>query len=120
MTDLPLRNRTILVVEDEYMLAEELCTNLAEAGASVVGPAATVAAGLALLHAAAHLDGAVLDVSLRGEPVFDLADALVLRHVPFVFATGYDVAAIPERFQSARHFQKPVPIAKIVATLRNR
>lgn len=120
MTNLPLRGRAILVIEDEYMLADELCTDLAEAGADIVGPAATVAAGIALLDGAARLDGAVLDVSLGGELVFDLADALVRRGVPFVFTTGYDVAAMPDRFQAARHFQKPVPIAKIIAALRSR
>jgi DNA-binding LytR/AlgR family response regulator len=74
----------ILVVEDEYMVADELRRDLAEHGVEVVGPAAKVSEVLRFLAVAGTLDGAVLDVNLGGEMVFPVADLLRKRGVPFV------------------------------------
>lgn len=117
MTELSLSGCIILVVEDEYLLADDLCSGLEERRASVVGPAATIEHGLALLEETAHLDGAILDVNLRGEPVFPLADALIARNVPFVFTTGYDASAIPQRFADVSRCEKPVSIGRVVEAI---
>lgn len=117
MTDLSLRDCVILVVEDEYLLAQDICAELAEKQAIVLGPAATVKQGLALARDADHLSGAILDVNLRGEPVFILADELVARNVPFVFTTGYDASEIPERFGQVHRCEKPVRISQVVDAL---
>ena len=79
----------ILVVEDEAMVAMLVEDLLLEAGASVLGPVASLATALALLDRAEGCDAAVLDVNLRGESVLPLADALARRGVPFLFLTGY-------------------------------
>ena len=50
MPEPTLRDRRILVVEDEYMLAEELRSDLSERGATVIGPVGTLAAALDLLR----------------------------------------------------------------------
>ena len=42
MFERPLRDRIILVVEDEYMLADELRCEIGDAGATVLGPVGTV------------------------------------------------------------------------------
>jgi CheY-like chemotaxis protein len=39
--------------------------------------------------------------------VFDFADALAVRGVPFVFATGYGERGIPERHRARPVLQKP-------------
>jgi CheY-like chemotaxis protein len=83
-----LAKRRVLLVEDDYFIVSDLARSFEAEGAEVVGPAATVADGLALLAEAPNLDGAVLDINLQGEMVFPLADALTARGVPFVFATG--------------------------------
>lgn len=118
MTDQSLRNCAILVVEDEYLLADDLCGQLTESDAIVIGPAATVEEGQALLRETAVLNGAVLDVNLRGEPVFPLADELAVRQVPFLFTTGYDAAAIPKRFQDVPRCEKPLNMSQLVAAIR--
>ncbi len=79
-----------------------------------MGPAPTIADALALV-AAEPLDGALLDVNLRGEEAFSVADALVERRVPFVFATGYSAEAIPERHRAVPRCEKPVRAAALVA-----
>ena len=59
-----------------------------EFGCTVVGPASSLKQGMQLIEEHA-VDGAVLDVNLRGEMVFPLADALAERFIPFVYVTGY-------------------------------
>lgn len=117
MTDLTLRDCVILVVEDEYLLAQDICMDLVDKQAVVIGPAATVEQGLALLQSGNEPSGAILDINLRGEPVFALADELIERDVPFIFATGYDAASIPERFAHIVRCQKPVRMSQVIGAL---
>ncbi|WP_458094947.1 response regulator [Roseomonas sp. WA12] len=112
-----LAGRRLLVVEDDYMIAQELRQDLARAGALVVGPVPTVAEALALV-AAEVLDGAVLDVNLAGERAFAVADALRARSVPFMFATGYDHAAIPAAYADVPYSEKPAGARKVARALR--
>ncbi len=117
MTEPGLRDCVILVVEDEFLLADDICCELADQNATVVGPAATVAQAMALLDTAENLTGAILDVNLRGEPVFPLADELVARNLPFVFTTGYDASAIPERFRHVTRCEKPLHMSQLVRAI---
>ena len=98
--------KRVLVVEDEYLVAMDMSSYLEAAGAHVVGPASNVSAALeALEHT--ELDGAILDVNLRGEMAYPVADALAARGIPFVFTTGYDVKAVPARFADVKRCEKP-------------
>ena len=117
MSDDFLRGKLILVVEDEYLLADDLGATLREAGAEVLGPVASVAAALALIGQSDVIDAAVLDVNLSGEMVFAAADALADRGIPFTFATGYDQWALPERFASAPRVEKPLKGRHVRAAL---
>jgi DNA-binding response OmpR family regulator len=88
-----LRNERILVVEDEALVAMLVEDGLLDAGAMVVGPAASVEEALRLIDAAESdggLSAAVLDLNLDGEAVSPVADRLAALGVPFLFATGYD------------------------------
>lgn len=116
--DHSLHDCRILVVEDEYMLAEDLTQELLYAGAQVIGPAPTMEAALKLIEPDLPPDGAVLDVNLGGEPVFPLADALIARGVPLVFTTGYDPATLPERFAHVPTCGKPVSTLQVTQAIR--
>ena len=111
MPDGALSDRRILVVEDEYFLADELDRALRAAGAVVLGPVPSVKAALDLLGGEATPDAAVLDVNLGGEMAVPVADALAARGVPFVLTTGYDQTVLPERHAAARRLEKPVEAA---------
>ncbi|TAJ69763.1 MAG: response regulator [Phenylobacterium sp.] len=84
------------------MLVEEL---LLEAGCAVVGPAATVAQGLALVDES--LDGAVLDVNLGSETAYPVADALAKVGVPFAFVTGYGRHGLDGAYGARPTISKP-------------
>jgi DNA-binding response OmpR family regulator len=113
----PAHHRRILVVEDEYMIADDMRHELEKLGVVVIGPAPTVAMAFRLLDAAPVLDGAILDINLRGEPSFPVADALRERAIPFVFTTGYDPLMIPEPYRSMRRFEKPVAMQDVVRAI---
>jgi CheY-like chemotaxis protein len=108
MTERTLQDRCILVVEDEYFLADDLREMLAGAGAEVLGPVASIGEANTLIAAGSPIDAAILDVNLSGEAVFPVADALQARDVPFVFTTGYDQWALPERFANVPRLEKPL------------
>ncbi|SFU71508.1 Response regulator receiver domain-containing protein [Methylobacterium sp. 174MFSha1.1] len=96
----------VLVVEDEYFIADDISRALIRHGAEVVGPVPTVQQARALLDSQA-LDLAVLDINLRGELVYPLVAELSRRGVPMVFATGYDAAAIPADYEAIPSWSKP-------------
>ena len=83
-----LKGKRILVVEDEALIAVMVEDMLMEMGSDVVGPAATIDAALALARVE-EIDAAILDVNVRGERIDPVADALMARGVPVLFATGY-------------------------------
>src|SRR3712207_9567412 len=85
--------RRVLIVEDEYFLADDMAKALEQLGAHVVGPVPTTDKALALL-ADEPVDAAILDINPKGQMVFPVADALREEGVPLVFATGSDPGAV--------------------------
>jgi CheY-like chemotaxis protein len=112
-----LSGKRILVVEDEFMIAEGLTGTLEQCGVEVVGPAPTVEAALALATTEDPLDCAILDINLRGQMSYRIADALRERGIPFVFATGYDAHAIPERHSHIVRCEKPISSTVLIHAL---
>src|SRR4051794_10747290 len=64
-----------------------------------------------------RLDGAVLDINLRNERVYSVADVLAARGVPFVFTTGYDAAVVPRPYSDAPRCEKPVDKERLIRCL---
>lgn len=102
-----LNGKRIMVVEDEYMLAQELALFLQAHGAVIVGPVGTVRAALDLATKES-LHAAVLDVNLRNQRVYPVADALIERAVPIVFATGYDELLMQRPYIGRPRCPKPL------------
>ncbi|HEX8303148.1 response regulator [Sphingomonas sp.] len=117
MPEQSLRGCRILIVEDEYLLADDLSYALSEAGAQVLGPIASVEDAQTFIAGGDPIDAAVLDVNLRGDLIFPVAEALQDRGVPFAFATGYDQWALPTRFADVPRVEKPFKSHKVAAVL---
>ncbi|HEX8444805.1 MAG TPA: response regulator [Allosphingosinicella sp.] len=103
MTDRPLR---VLIVEDEMLVAMNIEDMLLDLGHEVAGLAGRLAPALSLASEA-ELDLAMLDVNLAGEQSFPVADILIGRGIPFLFATGYGIKGIPEAYRDRPVLQKP-------------
>ena len=112
MTD----GQRILVVEDEWLIAEATQAVLTESGYVVVGPVPSVGEALALI-ASQPIDAAVLDVQLVREMSFPIAEALIERQVPFLFLSGFTLADLPERFRVFTLLRKPAGADMLVAQL---
>lgn len=99
----------VLVVEDDFIVAFDMRMMLEEQGAQVLGPAATLMQARALVAGDAP-QVAVLDVNLNGEFVFPLAEELLARGVPFLFATAYadDERLFPAAARDIPRLAKPV------------
>lgn len=110
----------VLVIEDEYLLADELCSELQNAGAIVMGPVGHLDAAIALITSEADIDGAVLDLNLGGDSVFPAADLLMARGIPIVFTTGYDASSIPDRYAHVSRCEKPVTLAQVAKAIGRR
>ena len=109
----------ILVVEDDGLVALQLQADLEDAGHSVVGPARSLAQGLLLVEAE-DIDAALVDVSLGRESSVPIADRLLVRSIPFAFATGYaDSTMLPEHLRSIPRLSKPYVPQEIRRILHN-
>lgn len=115
-----LRGLTILVVEDEYFLATEISRKLQKAGVAVVGPFPAVEDALRAVEGGRTLDAALLDINLRGNMVYPVADLLRQRGTPIVFMTGYDRAALPPAYRDVPLCDKPVEVADLVRHVAGR
>jgi DNA-binding response OmpR family regulator len=110
--------KTVLVVEDEFLLAFDLMLLLERAGWDVLGPVATVDQALRLLRGR-RPDVAILDVTLKDGTVAPVAEALRARNVPFIVASAY---SRPERvggdvLAGAPNVGKPAEERRLLALL---
>lgn len=113
-----LQGLRILVVEDDYLVAETLRDLLATAGAHIEGPIGWLDEALAFVREnGAKLDGAVLDVNLHDEVSYPIADALAERGIRFVLLTGYDVSTLDAAYRNYPRCEKPFRPQAILAAM---
>lgn len=112
-----LHGKRIVVVEDDYLLARDICHDLQGFGATVLGPAPTPFYAMQLigLKDRRNIDAAVLDIQLHGTSVYPVAETLQDRGVPF--ATAYAQTNLPQRFSEVPLLQKPYPAARLAQEL---
>lgn len=113
-----LKNKRVLIVEDQYLIAADLSRALTRLGGVVVGPVASNEAAHEQL-ANSDIDLAFLDINLDEQMVFPLADELERRGIPFVFATGHEAAVLPDRFKSKLRLEKPFTVQAVLEAVRH-
>lgn len=103
----------VLVVEDDYLLALDICDQLQETGARVIGPAPSLDVALNLLDHPPWPEVAILDINLADGKVYPLAKKLIERGIPFVFASSVTPDEIPEYFAAVPLIGKPLELARL-------
>jgi CheY-like chemotaxis protein len=110
------RRLRVLLVEDEMLVAMNIEDMLLDLGHEVAGLAGRLLPALALARET-EFDAAMLDVNLAGETSFAVADILIERGIPFLFATGYGLQGIEENYRGHPVLQKPFRTADLGAAL---
>lgn len=106
----------ILIVEDEYFIASDLKRAIHEAGGEMVGPVGCLDDALRRV-VSDRIDAAVLDINLDGADTYPVVEALLTQLVPFLFLTGYDAWAMPERYRAYPRLAKPAPVDSVIKAL---
>jgi len=112
-----LDGRKILIVEDEFFVALAVEEALQDIGCVTVGPISDLSEAMKAARREV-LDAAVLDINLDGVMVYPLAEELMARGIPFVFATGYSGGDLPIPFRDAPRIQKPFHAHTLQAVIR--
>ena len=109
----------VLVVEDDFDVAEALRSVLVSAGCEVAGPVSTVEEACELAKNA-PLDAAVLDIALSPGTSAPVARSLLYRGCPFVFVTGFsNVDMLPEELRGYRVLLKPVDGETLISAIHS-
>ncbi len=114
--DKPLGGSRVLILEDRYIIADDVRAAILQAGGEVVGPFASVEEAWRGLQAHV-IDLAVLDIHLRDGLVFEIAEKLERSGIGWVFATGYGPNKIPPRWRHLPMLMKPFRDRDIVTAL---
>ncbi len=111
-----LKGRTVLLIEDSWLIAQGYKSMLELSGMEVIGPAANVADAEELLLS--HVpELALVDINLQGSDSYELIAALVERNIPVVIISGNEVS--PEVAASVDCvLTKPIGGATLMSTLR--
>ena len=109
---------TVLIVEDDYLIAALIERILLSAGYLVSGPIPRLseAQGAASLET---VDGAILDVNLNGERVYPVAEILTKRNIPYLLITGYSGHHLPTEFAGRPRINKPFTGEELLVALSN-
>lgn len=106
--------QSVLIVEDEWVIAEDEAETLRGAGYDVVGPFGSVDAALAALERN-RVDAAFLDVELQNERSFAIAERLRQLGIPYFFVSGHDDRTFPQLLRDGMALIKPVEPASLLA-----
>lgn len=107
----------LLVVEDEYMVAEHIGMLIEDFGCDLAGPVGTIEEALLAIREGG-LDGVLLDANLNGDSTAPIAAELHAAAVPFVVVTGYGVRTLAnEALNGAPRLNKPFSKAEFERTL---
>jgi DNA-binding response OmpR family regulator len=111
-----LAGQHVMVVEDELLIAMLIEDTLLDQGCIVVGPFTSVDEAT-LAAQTTQVDLALLDVNLRGEKVYPVAELLAARGTPFLLLSGYGNDAVPMERPDWQAVSKPFVVTELVAKL---
>jgi two-component SAPR family response regulator len=107
----------VLVVEDETLIVVLIEDILGAMECKIVGPTGKLETALQLARDEAF-DIAILDITVRGGKVYPVAEQLIERGIPFVFASGYGDWALPPTLRDQPRLMKPFTPAELEEHVR--
>jgi CheY-like chemotaxis protein len=107
-----VRQVSIFLVEDETLIRMMIAGMIEELGHTVVAEAANIADAMRLAETA-DFEIAILDINVGGDRIEPVAEIIDGRHLPFIFASGYGAAGLPERFRNRPVLQKPFLVDRL-------
>jgi DNA-binding response OmpR family regulator len=107
---------SVLIVEDEFLIAMDIEMTISAAGYRVVGPAGSVDKALALA-ARDRPDVALLDVRISGGLSYPVAQQLRAQGTPFAFVTSTVPGDLPEEFRNSPLLPKPTTTSALLDTV---
>jgi DNA-binding response OmpR family regulator len=107
-----------MVVEDDYLIASLIEYILNTAGCVVAEPISRLAQAQEAARRNAY-DAAVLDINLRGERVYPVAEILSEREIPYFFVSGYHAIDLPAEYEGRPKLGKPFRSEQLLDTLSN-
>jgi len=108
---------SVLLVEDEALLAIDVASIIEMAGGRVIGPAYSLGQGFNWIDRG-RFDCAVLDINLHDELVFTLADVLIERGIPMVFFSAHSLNIAPPHLRASRLVHKPFSTYSLIKAIR--
>lgn len=115
----PLAGRRVMIVEDEVFIALHYEQVIDDAGGLAVKVAHSLAAALEALRSETF-DVAILDIDLRGETTFPLANELIIRGVPFAFVSArYSGDELIGPYAKVPFLAKPTTADRLVALIHD-
>ena len=107
----------VLVAEDEFIIAIDLCDTVAEAGFEILGPHAGISDAM-LSFQMDKPDLAILDITLDDGIVYPLAQKLADENVPIIFHSGrHTREEVEARFPGATTLLKPCPPSEMIEAM---
>jgi CheY-like chemotaxis protein len=108
--------RSVLIVEDESLIAMMLEDFLDSMGHQIAGTCESVPEAMVRVGEGGF-DVAILDVNLKGERIWPVADRLREMGIPYILATGGHIEPPPEAHADAPVLSKPFTIDAIEPAL---
>ena len=101
------RGLRVLVVEDDFLIAQHMAMMLSDLGCVVIGPEGKADRAAAVARSQ-PLDGAVMDINLGGQTQYALIETIFDIGIPIVLTTGYAMPDLPPRLRGCPRLRKPV------------
>lgn len=107
-----LAGKRVLVVEDRYFIARDICRAVRALGGEAIGPVGDLASAQSSVERT-PVDIALVDLNLHDETATPLIRQLARRGIPFILATGYDDWVLPRELRGCPRVEKPVSLQEL-------
>ncbi len=111
-----IKGMRVLIVEDEFFIADDLARAIRSNGGSPVGPVGTIREAEEMIRHS-PVDAAIIDLNLRGEMASEFIKKLAASGRPCLIVSGYGGDAVPDSVRAISRLEKPVSPALVIETL---